>query len=82
MLDTAAWASDEQCKAASFDPCYQVPEGTRASSILDGEARMFAMAAKKNGLVVKRFVDPLDPGNGKVADWYPVPHEAPNSMDM
>ena len=75
LLDTAAWASDEQCNAASFDPCYRLPDGDRASSILDWEARIFAMVAKDNGLVVKRFVG-YGKGKGKVADWYPVPHRA------
>ena len=75
LLDTDRWDSDEQCRAASFDPCYQLPEGTRATSILDWEAKQFAIAQEQNGLVVKRFVG-YGTGRGEVADWYPVPHTA------
>ena len=56
LLDTAAWSSDAQREAASFDPSYRLPEGTRATSILDWKARQFDIARKENGLVVKRFV--------------------------
>ena len=76
LEDTQRWASDEQCLAASFDPCYRLLEGTRASSILDWEAKQFAIAREQNGLVVKRFVGLAKAGSGKVADWYPVPHTA------
>ena len=76
LEDIDRWDSDEQCRAASFDPCYQLPEGTRATSILDWEAKQFAIARERNGLVVKRFVGIDLKGDGKVADWYPVPHTA------
>ena len=75
LFDTDRWATDAQCRAASFDPCYELPEGTRATSILDWEAKQFAIAQERNGLVVKRFVS-FGAGEGKVADWYPVPHTA------
>ena len=75
LLGTDRWATDEQCRAACFDPCYRLPEGTRATSILDWEAKQFAIAQEQNGLVVKRFTG-YSEGVGEVADWYPVPHTA------
>ena len=79
LEDTDRWASDGQCRVASFDPCYELPEGTRATSILDWEAKQFAIAQEQNGLVVKRFVGASYDGEGVVADWYPVPHTATNN---
>ena len=79
LEDTERWALDEQCRAACFDPCYRLPEGTRATSILDWEAKQFAIAQEQNGLVVKRFTGGYwSGGYGKVANWYPVPHTATN----
>ena len=83
LEDSGRWASDEQCRAACFDPCYRLPEGTRATSILDWEAKQFAIAQEQNGLVVKRFVGGHsvgDAGTGEVADWYPVPHTATDNQ--
>ena len=34
LEDSDRWASDGECRAACFDPCYRLPEGTRATSIM------------------------------------------------
>lgn len=74
LEDTAAFDTDAKCRAVSFDPTYRLPDGTRASTILDWEAKQFAIAQESNGLVVKRW---MQGGFGEVvqvAAWYPVPH--------
>ena len=74
LEDTAAFDTDDKCRAmSSFDPCYRLPEGT--SSILDWEARQFAIAQEENGLVVKSWRGGGLTGGHKneVAPWYPVP---------
>ena len=70
----AAFDTDAKCRAVSFDPTYRLPAETRASTILDWEAKQFAIAQEKNGLVVKRWMKGKVGEDFKVAEWYPVPH--------
>ena len=66
--DASKFATVAQCQAVCFDPCYELPAGERAATIMDWERRQFVRVAALNGLQIVSSAKGKD--QGALPAWY------------
>ena len=66
--DASKFATEAQRDAVCFDPCFELADDERATTIMDWERRQFVRVAALNGLQIVHSVEGED--EGALPGWY------------